>query len=185
MVVRPPRCRATIVWRSCDVVRSWMKSYDIVVRLYHKYRTMSLDVAWRRTTSHDRWESQQVFEHDQKLPIHREIDPDDCDVVQRRTITHDLPPMVHDHPEVTNRRWSCDVLMADVTTTSYKIQNLTHNHRTTSTRRRTIIAHHCGTSCDVFNLHVRSRSTTSCDLVRPSKITLRYPTMLEMVARFL
>ena len=32
---------------------------------------------------------------------------------------------------------------------------------------------------------VRWRCTTSCDLVRPSKITLRYPTMLGISAKFL
>ena len=32
--------------------------------------------------------------------------PDDCDVVQRRARSHDLPPIVRDHPKITHRRWS-------------------------------------------------------------------------------
>ena len=57
------------------------------------YRTVSIDVARCRVTSygiarsscdipHER-ESQQDFEHDQKLPIHLEIE---CNVVRLRTI---------------------------------------------------------------------------------------------------
>ena len=140
-----------------------MKSYDHVVRLLLKYRTMSLDVSRCHVTSyvksydiarssyyipHER-ESQKVFEHDQKLPRHREIDPR---WLRRRATLHDLTPMVRDHPKITHRGWSEDVLMASVTT-SDTIWSLTHDHRTTITRSRTIIAQPFGTSCDVLNLY--------------------------------
>ena len=68
---------------------SYVTSYDIV--------RSSLDIPYER-------ESQPVFEHDQKLQRHREIGPDDCDVVQRRVTSQDLPPMVRDHPKITHRR---------------------------------------------------------------------------------
>ena len=72
--------RTSIAQISCDEPRrrtmSYVTSYDIA--------RSSLDIPHER-------ESQQVFEHDQKLPRHREIGPDDCHVVQRLATSHDLP----------------------------------------------------------------------------------------------
>ena len=60
--------------------------------------------------------------------------PDDCDVIQRRATSHDLPPMVRDHHKMS------------------------------------------------LIYIVRCCCTTSCDIVRPSKIILRYPTLLGIAA---
>ena len=131
MVVRPLRCRTTVV-RCCtilddEVVRRRTILDEIVqrrrttiVHISYDEPLTSHDVVWRRTTSHDLLMISHINENHSKFlnmtKNSRDIvilTPDNCDFVQRRL-------MVRDHPKITHRRWSYDVLMAGVTT-SYNI----------------------------------------------------------------
>ena len=66
-------------------------------------RVTSYDLARLSYNTIQGLESQPSFLTSQRLPSHRAMSPDGCDVVQRRTITHDSPDGPRS-PKFTNTR---------------------------------------------------------------------------------